>query len=255
MIDPMKKYILLLFLLLAGCATQNPLTDFRFQTQTVPPYIVASWYQITQPGAPIRIYIEGDGNAFDVTGQPTDNPTPNSPFLREIVSNDPNENVAYLGRPCQYMQAGACSQKDWTTGRFSPQVIKSMNQAVNALMKKAQTQEVILIGYSGGAQIAGLIALQNPHVKKVVTIAGVLDVAAWTAHHGDPALTDSLDLGQYKEAFARIPQVHYVGERDTVVPPALTRQFVSDSSAIIVVPKATHGSGYDSIYAALYRIK
>ena len=83
----MKKYLLLLLCgWLAGCATQNPLTDFRFQTQTVPPYILASWYQITAPGEPIRIYIEGDGNAFDITGQPTDNPTPQSPFLREIAA-------------------------------------------------------------------------------------------------------------------------------------------------------------------------
>lgn len=254
MMSFMKKYIL--FILcgwLAGCATQNPLTDFRFQTQTVPPYIVASWYQITQPGQPIRIYIEGDGNAFDIAGQPTDNPTPTSPFLREIVADDPNPNTAYLGRPCQYMQAGACSQKDWTTGRFSPQVIRSMNQAVNALRKKAQTEDVILIGYSGGAQVAGLIAVQNPNVKEVLTIAGVLDVEAWTAYHHDLPLNDSLNLKNYKTAFDKIPQKHFVGERDKTVPPELTKQFVADESTVIIVPKATHHDGYESIYEQLYQ--
>lgn len=249
----MKK--LLLFILcgwLAGCATQNPLTDFRFQTQTVPPYIVASWYQITEPGAPIRIYIEGDGNAFDMTGQPTDNPTPNSPFLRELAANDTNSNVAYLGRPCQYMQTGACQVKDWTTGRFSPQIIQSMNQAVNALRKKAQTNEVILIGYSGGAQVAGLIAVQNPAVKEVITVAGVLDIEAWTSYHKDPPLTDSLNLKDYKAAFDKIPQKHFVGERDKIVPPELIKQFVADESTVIVVPKATHSGGYESIQKQIY---
>lgn len=249
----MKKYLLLLLCgWLAGCATQNPLTDFRFQTQTVPPYILASWYQITAPGEPIRIYIEGDGNAFDITGQPTDNPTPKSPFLREIAAGDTNANVAYLGRPCQYMQAGSCSQTDWTTGRFSPQVIRSMNQAVESLRKKAQTNDVILIGYSGGAQVAGLVAVRNPNVKEVITIAGVLDTEAWTAYHHDPALTQSMNLKNDKSAFDKIKQKHFVGAKDEVVPPALVQQFVADESTVIIVPKATHASGYESIYEQLY---
>ncbi len=256
MIAFMKKVCLFILLgFLAGCATQNPLTDFRFQTQTVPPYIVASWYQITAPGQPIRIYIEGDGQSFDVHGKPTDNPTPKSPFLREIAANDPNPNVAYLGRPCQYMLAGACDVKDWTTGRFSPQIVKSMNQAVTSLRKKAQTNDVVLIGYSGGAQVAGLVAVQNPAVKEVITIAGVLDVADWTAYHQDPPLTDSLNLKDYRQAFDKIKQTHYVGGRDKTVPPELTKRFVADETTIVVVPKAKHGSGFEPIYEQLYQQK
>ncbi len=250
-----KLWLCILVGLLGGCATQNPLTDFRFQTQPAPPYILASWYQITAPGEPIRIYIEGDGQSFDVTGQPTDNPTPKSQFLREIAANDPNANVAYLGRPCQYMQAGACEVTDWTTGRFSSKIVKSMNHAVNSLRKKAQTSDIILIGYSGGAQIAGLIAVQNPNVKEVITIAGVLDVADWTAYHKDPPLTHSLNLKDYQEAFDKIPQTHYVGGQDKTVPPELTKRFVANEKSVIVVPKAKHGSGFEPIYDKLYQLK
>ena len=256
MMQTMKKYIyLLLAFLLTGCATSNPLTDFRFQTQTVPPYILASWHQINQTGEPIRIYIEGDGNAFDAHGYPTDNPTPNSAFLRQIAANDPNPNVAYLGRPCQYMLAGDCSVKDWTTGRFSPQIVKSMNQAINALMKKAQTNKAILIGYSGGAQIAGLIAVQNPRVVEVITVAGVLDIDEWASYHHDTPLSESLNLRDYKNAFDKIKQTHYVGGKDDIVPPQLTQQFVSDASTVVIVPKATHNKGYESIYKELYQAK
>ncbi len=256
MIQNMKKYLCLLFVfLLTGCATSNPLTDFRFQTQTVPPYIVASWHQINQVGKPIRIYIEGDGNAFDAHGYPTDNPTPNSDFLRQIAARDPNPNVAYLGRPCQYMLAGDCSVKDWTTGRFSPQIVSSMNQAINALMKKAQTNKAVLIGYSGGAQIAGLIAIQNPRISEVITIAGVLDVDEWASYHHDTPLSDSLNLYDYKKSFDKIKQRHYVGGKDTVVPPQLTQKFVSNPSTVIIVPKATHNKGYESIYNELYQDK
>ncbi len=256
MIQPMKKlFLLLLPVLLSGCATQNVLTDFRFQTQTVPPYIVTSWHQITSPGEPVRIYIEGDGNAFDVTGKPTDNPTPKSTFLREIAAQDTNPNVVYLARPCQYMKAGACSVEDWTTGRFSPRIVESMNRAVTSLRKKAQTDDVILIGYSGGAQIAGLVAVRNPAVKEVITIAGVLDTDDWTAYHNDPPLTGSLNLKDDKAAFDKIPQKHYVGGRDKTVPPELVERFVQDKSTVIVVPKATHNGGFEPIYAELYQQK
>ncbi len=256
MMQLMKKLCLCILVgLLSGCATQSPLTDFRFQTQSVPPYILASWYQITQPGEPIRIYIEGDGQSFDINGRPTDNPTPKSQFLREIVANDPNPNVAYLGRPCQYMLAGACAEKDWTVGRFSPQVIRSMNQAVNALRKKAQTSDIVLIGYSGGAQVAGLIGVQNAAVKEVITIAGVLDVADWTAYHNDPPLTESLNLKDYKADFDKIPQRHYVGGRDKTVPPELIKRFGADEKTVVVVPKAKHGSGFEPIYKELYQQK
>ena len=254
MIPSMKKISLLFVLfLLNACATQNPLVDFRFQTQVAPPYILASWYHISKTGEPIRIYIEGDGNSFNAMGQPTNNPTPQSTFLRDIAANDKNYNVAYLARPCQYMQAGACSVTDWTNGRFSSQIIKSMNNAVLSLMKKAQTDEAILIGYSGGAQVAGLISVQNKYVKKVITIAGVLDVDAWTDFHGDDKLDKSLNLKNYKAVFVKIPQIHYVGEKDNVVPPNLTLDFVEDKSTVVIVPKATHNKGYSKITDALYK--
>ncbi len=250
----MKKLFAFLGLFfLTACATQNPLTDFRFQTQPAPPYILASWYRINAPGEPVRIYIEGDGAAFNADGTPSDNPTPQEAFWRKVAADDPHANTAYLGRPCQYMQAGACSQVDWTTGRFSPQIVRSMNSAVTALMKKAQTDQAVLIGYSGGAQIAGLIAVHDPHVVKVITVAGVLDTDAWTAYHHDTPLKESLNLKDYQIEFLKIPQIHYVGEKDTVVPPALTKAFVQEAAPIVTVRKATHNDGFESILNELYQ--
>ena len=140
-----------------------------FQMTPAPPYVIANWYKIESPGLPLKVYIEGDGYAFDRMGQPTDNPTPKGTFMRELSAGDPSPNVAYLGRPCQYYQGG-CTTKDWTTGRFSEEIIRSMDTAVSALMKKARTDKVILIGFSGGAQVAGLIAVRHPErIKKVIT--------------------------------------------------------------------------------------
>ena len=246
--------VFLLCTLLMGCAHKNPLTEFQFQTLTVPPYVLASWYRIEAPGEPIRIYIEGDGHSFDAYNRPTNNPTPHSTFLRDIAASDPHSNVVYLARPCQYLQTSTCSQNDWTCARFSPQIINSMEQSVLLFLKKARTTRAVLIGYSGGAQVAGLIAVRHPQkIQKLVTIAGVLDQEAWTSYHNDTPLTGSLNLKNYKEDLSTIPQVHFVGEKDRVVPVSLTKEFIQDDSKIIVVPKANHQDGFNKILKDIYQ--
>ena len=242
------------FLLLNGCATKNPLTDFQFQTVTAPPYVLASWYRIESPGDTLRVYIEGDGHSFDAYNRPTNNPTPQSTFLRDIAAKDPNPNVVYLARPCQYLQTSTCTQNDWTCGRFSPQIINSIEQSVNVFMKKARTNKIILIGYSGGAQVAGLIAVKKPNnTQKVITIAGVLDQQAWTSYHNDTPLTSSLNLKDYQDKFLQIPQIHYIGGKDKVVPPVLTYNFIQDKNKVILVEKADHQNGFDKIYSEIYQ--
>ena len=250
----MKKFLIGLgCLFLGACAHKNPLSDMTFQTTMAPPHVIASWYKITEPASPIKIYVEGDGAAFDAYHRPTDNPTPHSEFMRELAAGDPSPNVAYLGRPCQYLQTAACSEKDWTTGRFSKTIIDSMDTAVAALMKKARTNKVILIGFSGGAQVTGQIAARHPEkVKKWITIAGVLDVKAWTTYHGDSPLTESLNLK--KNQVKAIRQVHYAGEKDDVVPPELIQNFAG-ADKVVVVKKARHGEGFEQIYPEIYEVK
>ena len=255
MFQKIKTILLFSLLLIAtGCAHKNPLTDFQFQTLMAPPYVLASWYRIQNPGEPVRIYIEGDGHSFDAYNRPTANPTPQSTFLRDIAANDPNPNVAYLGRPCQYLQTSTCSLDDWTCGRFSAQIINAMEQSVLQLAKKSQTNNVVLIGYSGGAQVAGLIGVRHPQkIKKMVTIAGVLDQEAWTTYHGDTPLDRSMNLADYQDVYHQLPQIHFIGKKDTVVPNHLTENFVKDKSTIVIVEKADHQKGYQSIIQQIYQ--
>ncbi|MDR2901736.1 MAG: hypothetical protein LBU87_01320 [Lactobacillales bacterium] len=229
------------------------MSDFRFQTTMAPPYVMASWYKIDSPGKDIKVYIEDDG--ISLTAQEAENPTPQNTFLRKIAADDPYANVAYIARPCQYIQAGSCSKADWDQGRYSDKVIKSMEQSLWAMMKKAKAERAVLIGYGGGAQIAGMIAVRNPgKIKTVVTIAGILDHRAWTQYHNAPALSKSLNLKDKKTQFSKIDQKHFAGGRDEVVPPALIQEFVVDDTTIIVIPKATHERGYDKIYDVIYRM-
>ncbi|MBQ7413653.1 MAG: hypothetical protein IJV07_05240 [Alphaproteobacteria bacterium] len=251
----MKKFLLIFVLFgLGACSYRNPLSDMSFQMTPAPPHVIANWYKIEEPGAPLKIYIEGDGNAFDRNGLPTDNPTPSGDFVRRLAADDPSPNVAYVGRPCQYYQGG-CDVSDWTTARFSEANVNSMDMTIKALMKKAKTNKIILIGFSGGAQMAGLIAVRHPErIKQIVTVSGVLDQVAWAKYHGDSPLSESLNLGDKKEVFQKIPQRHYVGEKDTNVPPELVLDF-APADTVVIVPGAGHGTGFKKIYPEIYGVR
>jgi len=243
----MNKVFLFLFFILCGCQHIVVPDSFAYKEIQAGAYKLASWQKITDTKSPVRIYVEGDGNAFNHAGQPTSNPTPKGTFLREIVFNDPNPNVVYLARPCQYVEDIRCSQKDWTTGRFSQEIVNSAAQAVKEISKK---QPIVLIGYSGGALLSGLIIKQNSNlpVQKWITIAGVLNHKKWTEKLNLPALKDSVDL----EKLPTVPQVHFAGLKDRVVPFSLTEKLVP-AKDLIIIPNATHGRGYEAYYSVIYQ--
>lgn len=250
-----KAFLCIILLFLGACAPKNPLTDFRFQTVTAPPYVVASWYKIEKQGDVLRVYIEGDGTVLNADGSISANPTPTDTYLRQLASADPNPNVVYLGRPCQYLQAGPCNEEDWTSGRYAGKIVDSMEETVYGLMKKARTNKVVLIGYDGGAQIAGLIAVRFPQDNvEVITIGGILDHYAWTQYHKQPPLIKSMNLADYKKRYGTLEQHHFVGGKDNVVPAALVQEFVADETTVIVVPKATHEKGFEAVSKQIYKI-
>ncbi|MGN1091124.1 MAG: alpha/beta fold hydrolase [Alphaproteobacteria bacterium] len=248
----MKK-LLFSLLFLSACATENPLKDMRFKTVSSGDYTMASWYKITKPEQPVKIYIEGDGKAVDSKGGPTSDPTPDSLFLRKIAADDTSPNVVYMARPCQYLMGSNCSQKDWTTGRFSPKIIDAMTACVNSWKKKAKADKIILIGYSGGAMIASQIAAKQPKsVQKLITVAGILDKDKWSEYHKEEPLTDSLNLKIDK--LKDISQIHYVGAKDEIVPPKMTYDILGkDNASVVVVKGATHQKGFDKIYKDIWK--
>lgn len=241
----MKK-ILFVLLLLCGCRGISVPDSFTYKEIETDSYKFASWQKITDKKAPIRIYIEGDGYAFNHLGYPTTNPTPHGTFLREIAFNDPNPNVVYLARPCQFVEDIRCSQKDWTTGRFSQDIVNSTTQAIKNITGR---QKMVLVGYSGGALLSGLIINQNPQlpVKKWITLAGVLNHIKWTEDLNLQPLKDSINL----EKLPTIPQLHLIGDKDKTVSYKLTESLV-DNKNLVVIPGATHDKGYTSYLSNIY---
>ncbi len=66
-------------------------------------------------------------------------------------------------------------------------------------------------------------------------MAGVLDHKKWTDRFGDEPLKESLNLTKLPD----VPQLHFVGAKDEIVPPELTETW-TDKSNVRVVPDATH---------------
>ncbi len=230
------KGILALFLIVLGACSQtwHAPVDFISVPIKSGDYQIATYQRFGDPASPIHIYIEGDGNSFDARGWPTDDPTPHGTFLRDLAVADTNPNVVYMGRPCQYIKTPNCSRTDWGTGRFSEKIINSMSGAVSQI---AKDRPVVLIGYSGGAMVSGLILERKPelNVQKWITIAGVLNHGDWTSFFGDVPLSGSLDLN----ALPQVSQVHFIAPRDKVVPNELSYKWLADKE-LVVVSGATH---------------
>ena len=249
----MKKAIFIFASFLSACKTTYQVPDdFTYQEIQTPVFKIASWHKITDNNFTYKVYIEGDGYAFNANGRPSSNPTPRGTFLRQIAFNDPSPNVIYLGRPCQYVQDEKCEKKYWTTARFSPKVILS---EADALKKMTNKNNVILIGFSGGAQVAGLIGVLHPEIKlkKIITIAGNLDHKTWTEQFHLMSLNESLSLTDYKQEFSKIPQTHYVGTKDSIILPEITKDFIGSTAPIIEVKGAKHGTGFENIYPQIWK--
>ena len=229
----MKRFLVLF--LLMGCVGKTWMlpADFVYVPIKTKNYEIATWQRINNPkNNHVHIYIEGDGNAYNAYGQPTSNPTPHGTFVRNLANQDKFENVVYMARPCQFIMTNCCKQKDWTTGRFSEQVINAQTEAIKQI---AGDKKITLIGYSGGAMVSGLIIKRNSnlHFEKWITIAGVLNHEKWTQYFGDAPLTESLNM----DFLPDIPQVHFVGEHDKIVPYELAKQWTKD---VVLIPNATH---------------
>ncbi|WP_413853763.1 hypothetical protein [Candidatus Ruminimicrobium bovinum] len=228
-----KKFLLFfIFIFFVSCGLKQIKTPENFvyipiQTKN---YTIASWQKITDKHKPIKIYVEGDGNAYTAKGYPTNDPTPKNSVLQKIAFEDDYENIMYLARPCQFIKDKNCNQTDWTTGRFSQKTVDNMFEAIK---KISGNNEIILIGYSGGALLTGLIINQyknNLNVTEWITIAGLLNHKDWTTYCDLIPLKDSLDL----EEIPNIKQKHFLCKKDKVIPNELTLRRVDKKDCVFI---------------------
>jgi pimeloyl-ACP methyl ester carboxylesterase len=173
------------------------------------------------------VYVEGDGLAWLDSSTASADPTPRDPVALRMALAHQGRNVVYLSRPCQYVDASRtpCSQPVWTDGRFSKKVIASVDEAITTLKNNFRAKKLVLVGYSGGGAVAGLVAARRSDVAAWVTVAGNLDHAAWTAFHRVRPLSASLNAADVADRLHAIPQVHFIGQSDRVIPPQLAQRW------------------------------
>jgi alpha/beta hydrolase fold len=172
--------------------------------------------------AEITVYIEGDGARWRAADLPPADPTPENPLALRLAIADPGPAVAYIGRPCQYLDEEAladCDPNLWVGGRFSEAAVAMVDRAVDALVARTGARRLTLIGHSGGGAMAALVAARRRDVACFASIASPLDTTAWTQSIGVSPLRTSLNPADQAARLASIPQVHFTGAEDETVPP------------------------------------
>ncbi|MCY4330486.1 MAG: hypothetical protein OXC48_10485, partial [Endozoicomonadaceae bacterium] len=136
------------------------------------------------------------------------------------------------------------------------EVIDSIDSAITTIKRYKPWKKLELIGYSGGATIALLIAAKRSDIISVRTIAGNLspDLAFHLHKLSLPAST--LLPSNYLSKLELLPQIHYIGRHDAVVPQAIAQYYVEQFEnkkciRYAVIPDTTHTKGWDNVWLSL----
>lgn len=248
--------ILFSSMLLAGCQTplgqlQELASIHARKVQTLPgspfPLVIATPQQV-QAGQRLRVYLEGDGHAWATPSQPSLDPSPRQLLVADLAFADPMPAI-YLARPCQFVSAPACNNALWTNRRYAEEVVHSLDLALDQLKQRYANRDFELIGYSGGATLALLLALRRDDVIQVQTLAGNLSPRQWVTLHNLSPLDGSLEPLDQKTRLAQIRQRHLFGTDDQVLPPRLLQRYreaLGPAACLqgAVLPNVSHHSGW-----------
>jgi hypothetical protein len=180
-----------------------------------------------RPSDPLVVFIDGDGSPWIDGGRHISaDPTPRVPLALAMATVTP-VSALYLSRPCYLMTVlpANCSERLWTSERYSSAVVASMSVAASAYISEHHVRRVLLVGFSGGGALAVLMAPSVPNLVGVVTIAGNLDSEEWTRLHGYLPLNGSLNPALEPPLPASLKQWYLVGGRDTNVPPETNERY------------------------------
>ena len=208
-----------------------------------------------QRGEPLTVYVEGDGLAWLSRSQASSDPTPITPVALQLALAQPQGNAAYLGRPCQYLSDARCEPRYWTQQRFAPEVIDSLDHALDVLLHQSGATSLVLVGYSGGAAVTALLAERRHDVQAWLTVAGNIDHIAWARYQRITPLTGSLDPLTEAAALQPLPQWHFIGRDDRIVPPLLVEQFAAHmpKASVQVLEGYDHQCCWAAAWPALYQ--
>ena len=129
-------------------------------------------------------------------------------------------------------------------------------EVLDFLKRRFKTPGFHLIGFSGGGAIVSLLASRRNDILSLRTLSGNLDHVTLNAEKRVSQLTGSLNPIDFAESLKSIPQIHFSGERDKVVPSWVARSFVRrfDGDPCIrskIVRGVSHLEGWSKIWGKL----
>jgi hypothetical protein len=179
--------------------------------------------------AELHVYIEGDGQAYSTRYSLSEDPTPEDPIALKLALRDPAAAVLWIARPCQYLNREAlqaCPSRYWSTGRYAEEVVTAIDAVIEVVAREVGARNIGLVGYSGGGTIAALVSARRKDVAWLVTVGANLDHALWTRLHGLTPLSGSLNPIDFAATLRSVPQRHYLGERDQIVPQTVINSYL-----------------------------
>jgi pimeloyl-ACP methyl ester carboxylesterase len=205
------------------------------------------------------VYVEGDGRAWINPWQPASDPTPTDPIALRLAANDPARPLIYLARPCQYVSTSDCRGALWTGERLSPAIVETFQHIIDEARQSTGSNAIGLVGYSGGGALATLIAERRHDVAWLITVAANLDLAEWVRLHDVAPLSASLDPADGAKAIEGLPQMHFSGADDRVVPPSVLAGFLARLSPnaaarAIILPGFDHSCCWATAWPRLLRL-
>ncbi|WP_085758377.1 alpha/beta fold hydrolase [Oceanicoccus sagamiensis] len=239
--------------LLAAADTIGNDAGFSRQAIDGGQFSLVSYQKIQSDSQELTVYIEGDGKSLITRTRVSLNPTPHNPLGLKLAAADTvNDNVIYLGRPCHFIATGAdpeCNPKYWTRYGYSADVVASLSTALDQLKADHGFTRINLVGFSGGGALVMLLAAKRDDITTIRTVAGNLDVAAFTQYHKVSPMSGSLNPADFTDKVQAIPQRHFIGSEDYVVPPQIGHSYLSQAEktaciSLRVIEGATHLSGW-----------
>lgn len=201
--------------------------EFRPVNFEVPPFELSGLLkgQINESNE-LVVYLEGDGRGV-VRGRVTEDPTPTRAMGFELAKSDPAPSILYLARIGQFQpgQTGDKYQEYWSNKRLADEAVEAANQAINQAKAQLGATKIHLIGYSGGGGLAILLAERRSDVASLVTVVGLLDTNWWVREKNFQPLLGSLNPADLAELTADIPQVHFFGSEDVIIPAAMSAHY------------------------------
>ncbi|MGD9592730.1 MAG: hypothetical protein AB7V32_09440 [Candidatus Berkiella sp.] len=240
-------------------AQKDGFTLKRYPTQT---FLISTFENTPQAVPTLHIYIEGDGHSWKTRYQLSDNPTPHQPLALKLAMQDRHDGVIYIARPCQYTPLQLdkhCNPKYWSSHRYATEVIDSINETLDQIKASKKNTNFMLIGFSGGASVAALVAAQRKDVVGLISVAGDLNHELLNKHHKTSPLTGSLNPSQFAHKLKDLPQHHYSGDKDTIVPPWLAQHYAKELNnprcvKVSTLKGVSHHKGWEQQWSKIVQL-